>query len=179
MPVAAADIKLRYSTKSGTQGNSTAGNADGSLGKYLSTTDIPDNQLNNLFDDVTGAENAASDVEYRCLFIYNSHATDSWLNVKVWIQSEVAGGASIAIAIDNIAASPANSSSAQAAEIANEDTAPTGVGAFSSPTTEGAALTVGTLAAGQCRAVWVRRSAANTSSLANDGATLRFRGDTV
>lgn len=179
MVVAASDLKLKFSVKTGSAGDSTAGSAAGSLGKYISTTEITDAALNNLFDDVSGAENAASDVEYRCIFIHNNHATDSITGVKVWINSEVSGGAAAAIAIDNIAASAKGASSAQAAEVANEDTAPSGVGSFSSPTTEGAALTVGDLTAGQCRAVWVRRTAANTSSLANDGGTLRFRGDVV
>lgn len=179
MPVAASDVKWRFSVKTGSAGNSVAGTAAGSLGKYMSQTDITDNVLGNLFDDVSGAENAASDVEYRCIFLYNSHATANWTGVKIWLQSEVAGGASVAIAIDNAAASAAGAASAQAAEIADEGSTPSGVGSFSSPTSEGAGLTVGDLNAGQCRAVWVRRTAANTGSVANDGCTLRARGDTV
>lgn len=179
MPVASGDILWKFSVKTGSAGNSTAGTAAGSLGKYISTTQLTDNTLNNLFDDVSGAENAASDVEYRCIFLHNSHATASWTGIKIWLQSEVAGGASIAIAIDDIAASAIGSASAQAAEIATEGDAPSGVGAFSSPTSEGAGLTLGDLTAGQCRAVWLRRTAANTASLANDGVTLRAKGDTV
>jgi hypothetical protein len=178
MPIAASDLLIKFSVKTGSAGNSTAGTAAGSLGKYISTTQITDNVLNNLFDDITGDENAASTVDYRCIFIHNSHATLSYINAVVYLSAEVAGGASIAIATDNIAPSAVGSASAQAAEIANETTAPTGVSGFSSPTTKATGLSLGTLAAGQVKAVWVRRTAANTSALNNDGVTLAFAGDT-
>jgi hypothetical protein len=147
---------------------------------FMTLTQITDNTLNNLFDDITGDENAASDVEYRCVFVHNAHASLTLQNAVIWLQSEVAGGASIAIAIDDIAASAIGSSSAQADEVANEDTAPgTGVGSFSSPTSKGTGLSLGSIPAGQCRAFWVRRTAANTSAVNNDGVTLRVEGDTA
>jgi hypothetical protein len=179
MAIVAGDILYKFSVKTGSAGNSTAGTAAGSLGKYISTTQLTDNVLNNLFDDVTGDENAASDVEYRCFFVHNSHATLSWQSVVVWLSAEVSGGASIQIAIDDTAASAIGSASAQADEIANEDTAPgAGVGSFSGPTTKGTGLSLGTIPAGQCRAVWVKRSAANTAAKDSDGVTLRAEGDT-
>jgi hypothetical protein len=180
MAIVAGDILYKFSVKTGAAGNSTAGSAAGSLGKYISTTQITDNTLNNLFDDVTGDENAASTVDYRCFFVHNSHASLSWQSVVVWLSAEVAGGASIAIAIDDTAASAIGSASAQADEITNETTAPgAGVGSFSAPTTKGTGLSLGTIPAGQCRAVWVRRTAANTVALNNDGVTLRCEGDTA
>lgn len=179
MPIVSSDIKYKFSVKTGSAGNSTAGSAAGSLGKYISTTEITDAVLNNLFDDVTGDENAASDVEYRCIFVHNSHASISLQNAVIWLYSEVAGGASIAIAIDDAAASAIGSVSAQADEIADEDTAPgAGVGSFSSPTSKGSGLSLGTIPAGQCRAVWIKRTAANTIAVNNDGVTIRVEGDT-
>lgn len=41
---------------------------------------------------VTGDENAASDVEYRCIFVHNNHATLTLQGVVVWLSAEVAGG---------------------------------------------------------------------------------------
>jgi hypothetical protein len=174
--VASTDIKFKYSVKTGSAGNSTAGTAAGSLGKYLSTTEIPDATLHALFDVVTGAENAASDVEYRCIFVHNENDTDSYSNVVVWISSEVAGGASVAIAIDGVAASAEGDTSAQADEVADESTAPSGE-SFSSPTTKGTGLSLGTLAANECRAIWVRRTAADSAAVTNDGAVIRIEGD--
>lgn len=179
MAITASDIKYRLSTTSGSAGNSTAGGAAGaSLGKYMSTTDLVDNTLNNLFPDVTGDENAASNVDYQCIFIYNAHGSLTWQSPKVWISAEVSGGAAAAIGIDTTAASAQNNASAQGLIIANKDTAPSGV-SFSSPTSKATGLSLGSLAAGQVRAVWIRRTAANSAALNNDGVTISAEGDTA
>lgn len=178
MAITAADIKFKFSVKTGSAGNSTAGTAAGSLGKYISTTEITDATLHNLFDVVTGDENAASDVEYRCIFVHNAHATLTWQSPVVWLSAEVAGGCTAAIAVDGVAASAIGSASAQADEVANEGTAPTGE-SFSSPTTKGTGLALSDIPAGQCRAIWIRRTAANTAALDNDGVTIRVEGDTA
>lgn len=179
MAISASDILFKLSTTSGSAGNSNSqGDPNASLGKYISTTQITDNSLNNLFDDVSGAENAASDVEYRCFFVHNAHASLTYQSAAIYISSEVSGGASIAIGIDTTAASAIGASPAQALTIVDESTAPSGV-SFSSPTTTGGALSLGDIAAGQCRAVWVRRTAANSSAKNNDGATLTVFGDTA
>lgn len=178
MPIAGSDILMKLSIKTGSAGNSSAqSDVNASLGKYISTTQITTAVVNNLFDNVTGDENAASDVEYRCFFIHNAHATLTLIDPKVWISAEVAGGAVVAIGIDTTAASAIGSSSAQALEVTDESTAPSGV-SFSSPTTKGAGLSLGDLPAGQTRAVWVRRTAANTSAVNSDGATVSVEGDT-
>jgi len=159
-------------------GNTTAGTAATSLGDQISTTAWTGGSLNDLFDDVSGAENAASTVDYRCVFVHNSNAANALENAVVYMSAETAGGASIAIAVDNLAASAVGAATAQAAVIANETTAPSGVGAFSSPTTLGTGLALGNIAAGSVRAVWIRRTAANTAALSGDGFTLAFSGDT-
>jgi len=178
MAIVSSDILFKLSVKTGAAGNTEAGTPAGSLGKYISTTEITDASLNNLFDDVSGAENAASDVEYRCYFVHNSHATLTLQSAVVWLSAEVGGGAAAAIAVDDVAASAIGDASAQADEVADESTAPSGE-SFSSPTTKGTGLTVGDIAAGYCRAIWVRRTAANTSALDSDGVTIRVEGDTA
>jgi hypothetical protein len=179
--IVSSDIVWSYSVKTGSAGNSTASSAANSLGKYISTSAWAGGSPNDLFDDITGAENAASTVDYRCVFIKNTNANNDYQNAVVYISSEVAGGASIAIAIDNTAASAVGSASAQADQIATETTAPTGAGSFSSPTTAGTGLSLGTLAkvgGNSCRAIWVRRTAANSAALSSDGVTLAVSGDT-
>ena len=179
MAISATDILFKLSIKTGTAGNQNAqANVNESLGKYISTTEIVDATLNNLFDDVSGDENAASDVEYRCIFIHNVHATLTWQGVVCWMSAEVAGGANAAISIDTTVASPIGQTTAQALEVANEDTAPAGL-TFSSPTTKATGLSIGDLAAGNCRAIWIRRSATNSAALNNDGVTVRCEGDTA
>lgn len=180
MPIASTDILLKLSVTTGTAGNQTAQpNPNLSLGKYISTTQITDATLNNIFDDISGDENAASTVDYRCIFAHNNHATLTLLGAIAWLFSEVAGGANTAIAADNIAPSAVGATAAQAAQIATETTAPTGVGAFASPTTKATGIALGDIGPGQCKAIWVRRSATNSTALNNDGVTIRVEGDTT
>lgn len=178
MPIVASDILTKLSTTSGSAGNSTAGTPNTSLGKYVSTTAWTGG-TNSLFDDVTGDENAASVVDYRCIFVHNTHATLTLLGAVAWVSAEVTGGASVAIAVDGTAASAVGSASAQAATVANETTAPSGTGGFSTPTTKAAGLALGDIGPGQVKAIWVRRSAANTAALSGDGFTLSVAGDTL
>ena len=178
MAITSSDIKYRLATTAGSAGNSLSqGDPNASLGKYISTTDVANATLHALFDVVTGDENAASDVEYRCLFIYNSHGTLTLEGPKVWLSAETSGGCNAAIGIDTTAASAVGNGSAQALTIANEGTAPAGV-SFSSPTSKGAGLSLGDLAAGQVRAVWVRRTATDSAALNNDGVSVAVEGDT-
>jgi len=176
--ITSGEILFKFSTTAGSAGNQNTGTAATSLGKYISTTAITDNTLNNLFDDVSGAENAASTVDYRCIFVHNSNASNTLENAVVWLQAEVANGANITIATDNIAASAIGSASAQAAQIASETTAPSGVSAFSGPTTKGGGLSLGNIGAGQCKGIWVKRTAVNSAALSSDGVTIRVEGDT-
>ena len=180
MPIASTDILFKLSIKTGTAGNAAAQpDPNASLGKYISTTQLSGTAANNLFDDITGSENAASTTDYRCFFVHNAHATLTLRGAVVYLSGgDPAGGANVAIAVDNTAASAIGSSSAQAAEIANETTAPSGVGSFSTPTTAAGGLSLGDIAAGSCRAVWVRRAAANTAAVNDETITLAVQGDT-
>lgn len=179
MAAAAGDVLIKHSIKTGSAGNSLAQpDPNAALGGFISTTQWSGIALNNLFDDISGAENAANATDYRCFFVHNNHGSITITNVGVYLSAEVAGGASIALAVDNIAASAIGASSAQASTVATETTAPSGVGSFSSPTTAGTALSLGSLAPGTCRAVWARRTAANTGPLDADGFTLGVVFDT-
>lgn len=180
MAIAETDIIYRLSTTSGSAGDTTAqADPNASLGRYISTTEMNlGTPLNNLFDDITGDENAASDVEYRCIFVLNNHPTLTLQSAVMWVNSQVAGGASIAIGLDPAGNVAKGSASAQAAQAASEGAAPAGV-TFSTPTLKGDGLSIGNLAPGTCRAIWLRRTAANSAALNNDGATLRVEGDTA
>lgn len=175
--ITAGEILFKYSV-SAAAGNTTASAPATSLGDQISTSAWAGGSANDLFDDISGAENAASTVDYRCIFIHNSNASNALQNAVVYLSAETAGGANIAIATDNIAASAIGSASAQAAVIGNETTAPSGVSAFSSPTTAGAGLSLGSIGSGQCKAIWIRRTATNSAALSNDGVTIAVAGDT-
>lgn len=179
MAILASEIKMRLSTQSGTAGNTLTSTGSASLGKYISTTDMP-SSLDQFFPTITGAQNAASQVDYLCVFVYNSNATLTLTAPTVYLSGgDPAGGANVAIAVDTTAASAVGSATAQAL-IATSTTAPgasiTGL-AYSTPTTAGAGIALGNLAAGQCRAIWIRRSATN-SAATSETITLAVNGST-
>lgn len=177
MAIIASDILFKFAEGTG-PGNTNASTGNGSLGGWISTTTLSTGTTHDLFDVVSGAENAASTVDYRCVFVHNSHATLSLQNAVLWLSTEVAGGATAAIGLDTNAASPIGQVGAQALTVVDELTAPAGV-TFTAPTTFGTGLAIGTLAAGECRAFWVRRTAANTAALTGDGVTFSVQGDTA
>lgn len=174
MSIVASDIKKRFSVAAAA-GNTTSGTAAASLGDQISTTDITDATIGNLFDDISGAEATAGDTEYRCIFILNNHATLTLQAATIAVQSETSGGSTITIALDNIATSAKGSSSAQATTIADESTTPTGVGSFGA-----GPLTIGDLAPAECKAIWVKRVTSAGAAVTNpDTAVLRVSGDTL
>jgi hypothetical protein len=177
MAVTASDILIKYSTTAGTAGSSQASTPAASLGKYISTTDVPAG-ANTQFDDVSATENAGGVTDYRCLFVLNNHASLPMVNAVVFLAAEVTSGANVAIGVDSTAISAKAATSAQAGTIASETVAPSTVSAFSSPTSAVAGLLLGTIPAGSCKAVWVRRTAANTAALSADGYTLGVTCDT-
>ncbi len=179
MPIQISDLLIKYSVTTGAAGNATAGTAAGSLGKYISTSLLSDASLNNLFPDITGDENAMQNVDYKCIFVHNAHPTLTLQRTVVWIVGEVAGGANTAIALDLKGAAAVGQATAQAAVIADKNTAPTGTTPFTSPTTKAIGLAIGDLAAGSTIAIWVRRTATNSAAQSNDGVTLRVEGDTA
>lgn len=178
MPITSNDILFRLSAPSASAGNVNAqANVNNSLGRFISTTEIDNNTLNNLFDDITGTENAAESEDYRCIFILNNHATLTLYDTKVWISSEVSGGANISIGLDTYGATAKDSGSAQAVVIAAEDDVPEGI-VFSAPTDKTAGLSLGDLAAGECYAIWVKRTATDSLAKNDDGVTIKVEGDT-
>lgn len=179
MAIVATDILYKLSILTGSAGNSAAQpDPSASLGKYISTTQLSATPLNNLFDNVSGDENVASEAEYRLFFVHNAHATLTLLSPVIWLSAEVGGGAVIAISVDTTAASAIGSASAQAKQVADENTAPA-TQTFSAPTSKATGLALGDIPAGQCKGVWVRRTAANSAALDNDGVTFSVGGDTA
>lgn len=174
--IVAGDLLFKYSVAAAA-GNTTAGTAATSLGDQISTTQWAGGSANDLFDDISGAENAASTVDYRCIFVHNNNGANTLENAVVYLSAEVAGGANIAVGADTTAASAIGSGSAQALTVANETTAPAGV-TFSSPTTAGTGVALGNIPSGQCKAFWIRRTAANSAALSADGVTIAVAGDT-
>lgn len=162
MPIITTDIVYRLS--------GGAANADPLLSIGGTKSSVASSST--IFDDVSSAEAAAGDVEYRLVYVHNAHATLSYQNAAVWIQTQTPS-ASTDVAI-GLAAAGLN---ATETAVANEGTAPAGV-TFSAPSTFAAGLSLGTIPAGQHYGVWVRRTVNAGASSASDSFTLRVQGDT-
>lgn len=176
--IAVSDLRLWLSVNDGPGGSAPQFNPQLSLGGFVSTSPLLGGQVHSLFDRVTAEQNVAEQVDYRCFFVHNAHATLTWKGVKVWLSAEVAGGCDVAIALDGVGKTAVDSSDPQSEVLADEFTAPSGE-SFSAPTTEGEGLVVGDLAAGEVQAIWVRRTATDSLSKRGDGATIRIAGTTV
>jgi hypothetical protein len=175
MPILLTDLSLKYSTN--VSGNSQI-DPNASLGGYVSTTIWSGGGLNDLFSDISGSENAALQVDYRCIFVCNNNSTLTFMTPVLWIASDVSGGAAIALGIDPTPCSLIIASTVQALSVANTLTAPAGV-VFSSPISLATGLLLGSLPAGQCKAFWVQRTATNNGALNNDGFSLQISGDSA
>ncbi|QGJ70622.1 Hypothetical protein PBC10988_23200 [Planctomycetales bacterium 10988] len=178
MAIVDADMMLLLSTKSGSAGYTLAqADPDLSLGKYASTTEMSKiTALHNLFDKINGKENKAEDTEFRLLFLYNSHATLPYLEGELWVELVEESVSLIEVGLDPAGASPVDQSEAQAAEIADEGTAPVGV-SFAEVTEE-SPLVLGDIPAGHVLPIWFKRLATNSGPKNVDGQTILFSGDT-
>ena len=167
MPIISTDIQYRLS------GGASNTDVNASLGGAKSSTSVGTG-LHNLFDVVGSAEAAAGDTEYRCVYVHNNHGTLTMQSAKIWISSNTPStDTTVEIALGSSAVNGTETS------VANENTAPSGP-TFSAPASEGAALSIGDIPAGQHKAVWIKRIV-NTGAAAynNDTATLTVKCDTA
>ena len=170
MPIAAADIQFRLS---GGAGNS---NVNASLGGVISSTGITDASANNLFDDVSGAESLAGDIEYRGIYIRNNDGTRTLVDARVYISALTS---SADTELDIALADEAVNSTMET--IADESTAPVGP-VFSRPTTYSGGLQLNSttgLAPSANKGVWVRRTVSAAAAAAADSGTLKVEGDSA
>ena len=164
MPIVANDIDFHLS------GGASNSDPDASLGGVISSTELTDATLHNLFDLVSSAESAAGDTEYRCVYIKNSHGTLTLQNATVEIQADTpSSDTDVEIAVGSAAINGTEQT------VADESTPPTGV-TFESGST---ALALGDIPAGEHKAVWVKRVVtAGASAHNNDNVILEVNGDT-
>jgi hypothetical protein len=168
MAILNTDIQFRLS------GGASNAVPDASLGGVKSSVSIVDATIHNLFDVVSSAEALAGDVEYRCFYLHNAHATLTLQASKIWIQTNTPDTTTSADI--GLAAAAVN---ATETAVANESTAPASV-TFSNPVNEAGALTIGDIPAGQHKAIWVRRTInASSPAFNSDSVVIRVKGDTA
>lgn len=126
-----------------------------------------------IFDGVSSAESSAGDIEYRCVYVHNAHATLALTAPVVWIATNTPSpGTSIDVGVGTSAVNATEQT------VANENTAPTGV-TFSAAATQGAGVALGDIPAGQSRAIWIRRTVTAGAAAYADGFTVRATGTTA
>lgn len=171
MPIASGDIDYFLS------GGAANSDPNASLGGARSTaTEVTDNVDNNLFDDVSGAEHTAGRVEYRCVYVKNSHGSLTLTGAVVWIASDTSGADSdLSIAVGTAAVN-----GTEQGPLANETTAPSGVSWSDAAVSRATGLALGDLPAGQHKAVWLRRTiSAGSTPQAADTCSIQAGGDTL
>ena len=168
MPIASTDIDFHLS------GGASNSDPDASLGGVISSTQITDATIENLFDNVSGAEAAAGDTEYRCFYVKNNHGSLTLQGAGIWIETNTPSS-------DTSAEIGLGSSAVDGTEqtVADETTAPTSV-TFSSAAGSGNALTIGDIPAGEHKAVWVKRVVSSSAAAHNsDSVVIKVQGDTA
>lgn len=130
--------------------------------------------VDQLFDATSAAEALAGDVEYRCVYLHNANVTDTMTNALVFVSANTPlTSTTLDIGVGTAAVNGTEQT------VVDETVAPVGV-TFSAPTTAGAGLALGTIAAGQHKAIWLRRTVtAASASSANDTWSLGYQCETV
>lgn len=166
----AADLELHLS---GGAANTSPAAALGGARSTAAGGVVPEGATaNSLFDDVSGAEEQAGDIEYRGVYVRNVGTVDAQ-NVKVWLSANTADAQTqIALALADEGVNVTMET------IANENTAPVGP-SFSEPATEGAGLSMGTIPAGQHYGLWLRRTVDAGAGASSDSFTIAASFDTA
>lgn len=168
MTLTPSEVQYLLAAPNSVAGYTFPGTVYNSLGKYCSTTQVNATAQNNLFPDLTGVQNAALQVDYQCVFVYNSDASSSMSSTYVWIPSTSVTSSAItwAIAADTTGVSNYNSVSQQAILIANPTTAPAGITTWIAPSANfSGGVLLGTIGPRQVFPVWVRRTATGIGAL--------------
>jgi len=158
-----SEVQYLLAAPNADAGYAVPGTVYNSNGKYASTTQVNSAVAqNNIFPDLTGPQVAAQQVDYQCLFIYNSDPTDAMVNTRVWIPSSsvTSSAATWGLAPDPTGASANTSENQQALLIANPTTAPVGITSWAPPSADSSGgISLATINPGQVFAIWLRRTA--------------------
>ena len=174
MAIAETDLVWRLS--GGATNTSPAASLGGIMSADAGGIITKTKTFNSIFDDISGAEAAAGDIEYRCIYITNVHGTLGLTTPKVWIETNTANANDmIDIGLDLAGVG------ATADDITDESTAPSPAVTFAHNCTSyatGLALS-GTLTAGSRAGIWIRRTiTAGMTADDDEFFTLKIQGDT-
>lgn len=167
MAIDSGDIKFYLS------GGAANADPDAALGGAVSSTEVIDSGLDNLFDSVDGAEAIAGSTEYRCFYVKNVNGADTLLGAGVYISDNTESATTYAeIGLGTSAINATEQT------VADESTAPSGV-SFSQADYD-SPLVIGDLAPDERKAVWLKRVVEpGTDSAANEFFTIGVTGETL
>jgi hypothetical protein len=168
MPISPSEVRWYLSNPNASTGYSGIGTPGNSLGKWMSTTQVSSTPIDDLFLDISAAENAALQVDYQCIFLANFTVTgDSMRNPYVWMPSQqyTAGAAMLSLAVDPIGPQPYQSTSQQAQVISQNTSAPTVVAWYGPSPLYYYGLLVPDIPPGYAVAVWIQRTAVNSPAV--------------
>ena len=160
MSILSTEIKLMKSTNS--------------LGGAITSDEVVDGDLHNLFDKVSSDESLAGDTEYRCAYVKNTHASITLEETISYIAANTASTTTdMSIGFGTAVVGGTEQT------IVNESAAPTGI-VWQNLTGVANGVILGDIPAGSHKAVWFKR-VIDPVTLATplDGITLTTRGSTV
>lgn len=133
MAVTAADLKLFKSANN--------------FGGAITATEVSGT---NVFGTFSGAETATGRTEFACIYVRNTSGQTAF-GAKVWISAETShGSVNAQMALGNSAINGTETATA------GETTAPAPALTFVEAANEASALSIGDLAAGAHKAIWIR-----------------------
>lgn len=163
MAISQADLKIRLS------GGASNAVPAASLGGAKSSVEAG----TNVFDNVDPSEAVAGDVEERCVYVHNAHATLTLTAAVLWIPANTPStSTTLEVGVGTSAVNGTEQS------IADEGSAPTGV-SFTAAASAETGIALGDIPPGQHRAVWIRRTINAGCPAINDTCQLRVTGTTA
>lgn len=151
-------------------GGATNTDTDASLGGVISSTEIVDDTVNNLFALSDAEESEAGSTKYRGFFVKNNHATLTLTSPKIYISSNTPSvNTAVTVALADETGSPMDT-------IADEDTDP--AVSFVTAVDFANGLSLGNLAPGESKGVWVKWVIDASTPATTDEMTFTVRGET-
>lgn len=169
-----ASSSLRWTPLGGTAGSSVdvsvsgdyaiqGGNNGGVLKVAVVSASLPSsdqtntitiaNIAENIFDDVAKADAKAGDTEYRGVYWENDHATDSMVDIRMWMETNTPGQDVVQIAL------AVEAKNVSMATIADENTAPATVDFdAANPVDYDSGIAIPDLSAGDFQGWWLKRT---------------------
>lgn len=157
------EVQFLLAAPNASAGYSLPGSVYNSNGMFCSTTQVNISVAqNNLFPDLTGPQVAAQQVDYQCVFIYNSDPNTSMVNTIAWMPTSAVLSSAITWGYSADPTGPSNylANTQQALLIANPLTAPAGISSWQPPVSSSSGgISLATIGPRQVRAIWIKRAA--------------------